>query len=177
MKREQLEKQLIERFGKDGGYIYRCVTNMYARAYYQQLSDYADEAEDLETFLVYVRGDDSLRFSQAYGELGRRLHWPLPIAYDADVLTTYSDAGGVRIGDLSGTATALIPNGYGDGETRVIIGKVNTCMLSLVVSIEGVYQIYAYDCARMSEACDDDYIIEGRFSVYSGEGTVAFVEY
>lgn len=94
---------------------------------------------------------------------------------------TESDAGGVRIG-INGSFTVLIPNGYGDGKTEVIIydEEIKMDHRRFFTSIEGSQiNIYAFDCG-----CDElVYTLSGKYDIYiigddkqhKDKGAVCFV--
>ena len=86
------------------------------------------------------------------------------------VFKTVSDIGGVKIGNDK--FTVIIPNGYGDGDTRIAIvnrGEINDNMFNFFTFIEGDINIYSYDCG-------DDVVktISGKYGVYYWEGFVIF---
>ena len=86
---------------------------------------------------------------------------------------TSSDAGSVKIGIAN--MTILIPNGYGDGTSRVAIFEnpkdFNNCMMSYFTTVSGENMvIYNYDCGDTPAAT-----ISGRYAIYYYEGLVAFV--
>lgn len=84
-------------------------------------------------------------------------------------LTTYSDAGSVKVG-IAGRFTALIGNGYGDGETLVTILEQNEALpegarFENVIEGEEI-NIYAYDCSgwQGKEVVET---LSGRYGCYS----------
>lgn len=113
--------------------------------------------------------------SQAYAELSKKVcpngHWVRIIQMLGDkVFKTMSDIGGVKIGNDK--FTVIIPNGYGDGDTRIAIvnrGEINDNMFNFFTFIEGDINIYSYDCG-------DDVVrtISGKYGVYYWEGFVIF---
>jgi len=91
-------------------------------------------------------------------------------------LTTLSDAGSVKIGNDN--FSVLIPNGYGDGDTKVIIVSNIDCesfkSFKFFTSIKGNINIYNYDC---DSPCLESKVIEtikGWYGVYYKDGTVLF---
>ena len=83
---------------------------------------------------------------------------------------TCSDAGSVKIGNND--MNFIIPNGVGDGETKVAIlnkSEMNQSAFHFFTRIEGVFDIYNYDCGSEVEMT-----IEGRFGVYYKNGIVIF---
>ena len=142
------------------------------------------EAEDTEAFLELVRKDERLLYnSQAYAEFGRILGWGMPYRADkCDVYTTYSDAGCVRVTDLAGTFSVNIDNGYGDGQTKVLVSErvntfennFNTDMLDYKLYLDGEFAICNYDCNPFSKAPETVATLKGCYQVYSRNRVVAF---
>ena len=92
-------------------------------------------------------------------------------------LTTLSDAGSVRIGNDS--FQILIPNGYGDGETNVLIidedDKLDEKARFFTIA-EGEINIYNYDCASNPDLFPLEVIktLKGRYGIYNLDGVVIF---
>lgn len=96
----------------------------------------------------------------------------------------YSDVGSLLVGNES--FQMLIPNGMGDGTTRVAIFKKDDDVFGGLVelmmdrkhgpTLSGKFNIYSYDCANPSvdEPCKT---LDGRYFTYFYDGFVAFVEY
>lgn len=89
-----------------------------------------------------------------------------------ECIKTISDAGSVRVGNKD--IQILIPNGHGDGITRVGVvekGIVDCSELNFFAILEGDdINIYEYDCDD-TEVCER---ISGKYFVYYGEGFVVF---
>ena len=91
---------------------------------------------------------------------------------------TMSDIGSLKIGNSN--FTMLVPNSYGDGETKVFVfkkGNENFIYNMLNIhdwrcSCKGKIDIYHYDCG--DDICAT---LEGSYSIYSENGNVIFVEY
>lgn len=86
---------------------------------------------------------------------------------------TFSDAGGVLVGNED--FSVVVPNGRGDGRTKVFIGKEIPDGLDFFGCVKGTFNIYNYDC--LSEEDLDKNIeckLEGRYGVYYGYGGVYF---
>ena len=85
---------------------------------------------------------------------------------------TESDAGSVKVGIL-GKFTTHIFNGYGDGETTVIVldaGEKVPDGARYETSVEGdEINIYAYDCCNDSNA-EIVTTLSGRYCCYSKDG-------
>ena len=90
---------------------------------------------------------------------------------------TMSDIGSLKIGNSN--FTMLVPNSYGDGETKVFVfkkGNGNFIYNMLNIhdwrcSCKGKIDIYHYDCG--DDICAT---LEGSYSIYSENGNVIFVE-
>lgn len=137
------------------------------------------KSASMDTFLDAVHHCDDLMYgSQLYAELGRQFGWEVPVSPQADEYRLPSDAGGVLVGDVAGTSAVLLPNGYGDGETRVVVagerGLVNTGMMEDAGMVSGDTQVYGYDCADLAPATDESLVLHGRYHVYCHGGTVVF---
>ena len=97
---------------------------------------------------------------------------------DQDAIQYYlttSDAGGVKLG--SDDFSVIIPNGSGDGDTSVkVVPKAkregSEPDKGFFTVIEGKFNIYSHDCG--SRVVDT---IDGRYGVYSNNGTVTLVEW
>lgn len=100
---------------------------------------------------------------------------------------TASDVGSLLVGNEE--FQVLIPNGYGDGTTRVaVFNKVDSdhSVASRIMSdmmdshrgpyLHGKFNIYPYDCCNptVDEPCKT---LEGRYFTYYYDGLIAFVEY
>lgn len=97
---------------------------------------------------------------------------------------TYSDVGSLLVGNEN--FQVLIPNGIGDGTTRVAVFKkeddVFGGLIELMMdgqhgpTLSGKFNIYSYDCDNpaVDEPCKK---LDGRYFTYFYDGFVAFVEY
>lgn len=168
-----------------GMWIWRCVnaSTSDCRDQPEIMRELCEASDDLDDFLARVRVDDRLRTSsQAWGEIAKVRDWePLEAVGDgADVYHAMSDAGGVLIGDLAGTFGIIIDNGYGDGQTDVVVAddrdQVNGDRFEFVTSIKGQTVVYDYDCAELGDGCALAYL-DGRYGVYSGDRCVVFVRW
>lgn len=177
-----MRRTLIRRFGKaEGALIHRCATTARWDGDHapETFRKHWERAKDFETFLLAIRNDESLWYtSQAYGLMHKRLHWrtmPINPACVERTLYTIADGGSVRIGDLAGTCAMYIPNGYGDGETRVCVTGVNgfnKAAFDYIGSISGCFQIYGTDHAPFGPT--DAVDLDGSYGVYSANGIVVF---
>lgn len=87
---------------------------------------------------------------------------------------TDSDAGSVRIGNA--TFTMLVPNGFGDGISRVAVfddrDDFNAdSLLTFFTIVNGAFNVYAYDCGGEETVAT----LDGKYAIYYGKGFVAFV--
>lgn len=92
---------------------------------------------------------------------------------DDECLTTYSDAGSLKIG--SGDMTILIPNGYGDGITKTLflLDKEFDCdSFQFFTSVEGKIDIYSSDCGNEIVKT-----IIGRYGIFFRDSIIIFVEW
>lgn len=183
MKIENMESAVTGRWKREGSFIYRCITNNDQLSCPRSAEIYDEhwrEASTFNGFLKAVQMDRRLMYvSQAYGEIGRLLGWPVKVKPGCliDDFIVGSDAGSVKLGDLAGICGFLIPNGNGDGSHAVRIverGGFNKSAMRFITSVEGQFQIYTYDCADLAPAGPDAKIIEGRYGVYAQDGTVFF---
>lgn len=100
---------------------------------------------------------------------------------------TASDVGSLLVGNEE--FQVLIPNGYGDGITRVAVFNKGTSDYGVAFRImsdmmdshrgpclQGKFNIYPYDCCNptVDEPCKT---LEGRYYAYYYDGLIAFVEY
>lgn len=104
---------------------------------------------------------------------------------------TVSDAGSLLVGNEE--FQVLIPNGYGDGTTRVAVFnkadsdfdinsdydvafRIMPDMMDSGPYLYGEFNIYPYDCCNptVDEPCKT---LEGRYFTYYYDGLIAFVEY
>lgn len=177
MKIENMEKAVKDRWKLKGGFIYECIADTGSAEIYKE---HWREARTFNGFLMAVQMDERLMYaSQAYGEIGRLLGWPVNVKPGCliDSFIVGSDAGSVQLGDLAGTCGFLIPNGYGDGSHAVRIVErrgFNKHAMRFITSVEGRFQIYTYDCCNLTPAGPDAKVIEGRYGVYAQDGTVVF---
>lgn len=96
---------------------------------------------------------------------------------------THSDVGSLLVGNES--FQVLIPNGMGDGTTRVAVFKkddeTSHGLIELMFdnkhgpTLSGKFNIYSYDCDKpeVDEPCET---LEGRYLTYYYDGLIAFVE-
>lgn len=85
-----------------------------------------------------------------------------------------SDAGSVKIGNDS--FTILVPNGYGDGFTDVVVLSVDEDFekdgFRFFTSVDGTFNIYSYDCGDKVKLT-----ISGNYGIYYKDGFVVFEQW
>lgn len=166
---------------KDKGYRYPSWAFV-ARCFDNERDRYmgtVDAAEDLDSAIVAIRDHPDRFTSQAWAELAKAECWPLAAMVPDEKFVFTSEAGGVLVGDVAGTCGMVVPNGYGDGATEVLVytdpKRVNLHQLEFWDVLEGKWRLYEYDCAELAPATKDTFVLSGRTMVYYGEGTVVFV--
>ena len=103
-----------------------------------------------------------------------------------EILECGSDRGAVLIGNNDWAFA--VPNGYGDGETKVTIWEEESeefldyekkRKLRFLASAEGTFNIYKNDCADFKAGYNHDIwtTLQGRYGVYYGTSEVAFVKW
>lgn len=96
-----------------------------------------------------------------------------------------SDIGAVLIGNHDWTFA--VPNIGGDGTTKILVfdnegEEFKTCQkndkLQFISSVQGEFNIYSYDCAYHNiDEAEILTTLKGRYGVYRGCWTVAFVRW
>lgn len=136
------------------------------------------EAKDTEDFINKYLEDGRVKNFYARNILAKTYkpdtYWKTIREFIGDQqFKTDSDAGSVKIGNE--TFSVLIPNGRGDGITRVAVvedePEFNSLDMDFFTSVSGKFGIYDYDCGdRVSMTLD------GRYSVYYYDGFVVFAK-
>lgn len=126
-----------------------------------------------------------------YGK-DRKNHWyRIRELFGDRCFKTASDVGSLLVGNEE--FQVLIPNGYGDGTTRVAVFnktdsdfdvnsdydvafRIMPDMMDSGPCLYGEFNIYPYDCCNptVDEPCKT---LEGRYWTYYYDGLIAFVEY
>lgn len=188
MKACEMKGQFVKRWGeRDGGFICRCVRNSTLDCPQQEktLLELWEKASNLPAFLGLL-SQQSIDFkvsSQAYGEIARREGWGVARTADVRRVVTMSDAGSVLVVSADGQLRVSVPNGYGDGDTEVLVAEganqINISSLDYQMALEGRFEVYDYDCASESGPFRGDVVLslDGPYTVYSANGTVAFVRF
>ena len=159
---------------KTDGWLKGCFFNEWSECYKECLA-ILDKAEDSGQVIKMVLESDTMKGSQIYAELSKRehYHWFRVQNSISNWVKTYSDAGGLKIGNDDFSIT--VPNGYGDGDMRYAVvdkGCLNHNMLEFWTSIQGhKINIYEYDCGTEEDVIET---LNGRFGVFYGYGFVVF---
>ena len=158
-------------------FLMECIFDKWS-AGHEKIMEHYKNATSSENFITAILDDPELATTQVYAEISKKLrpegHWYRVREMFGDrAFKTSSDAGSVKIGIAN--MTILIPNGYGDGTSRVAIFEnpkdFNNCMMSYFTTVSGENMvIYNYDCGDTPAAT-----ISGRYAIYYYEGLVAFV--
>lgn len=169
-----MKKSELKFNGGDNDYLYGCIFD--ERLEEKTMSILSSATDTMDFVSRFLDSEEpEIIMSQAYAELSKKVcpngHWTRIRQMLGDkVFKTMSDIGGVKIGNDK--FTVIIPNGYGDGDTRIAIvnrGEINDNMFNFFAFIEGNINIYSYDCG-------DDVVrtISGKYGVYYWEGFVIF---
>lgn len=159
-------------------FVKECIFNNWVKGY-DEIMEHLHNAVNTEDFIDKILGDPELATTQAYAEVSKKLrpdsHWyRVREMFGDNVIKVSSDAGSVKIG--VNNMSILIPNGYGDGITRVGVldnaREFNDDMMTFFTTISGKdIIIYDYDCGDVAAAT-----ISGRYNIYYYSGLVAFVK-
>jgi hypothetical protein len=162
----------------EAAFVKACIFNNWVKGY-DEIMQHLRDAVDTEDFINKILGDPDLATTQAYAEVSKKLrpdsHWyKVREMFGDNVIKTSSDAGSVKIGVAN--MSILVPNGYGDGITRISIfdnpKDFNDCMMSYFTTVKGTnIIIYDYDCGDVAATT-----ISGRYAIYYYSGLVAFVK-
>lgn len=162
----------------EAAFVEGCIFNNWVKGY-NEIMEHLQNSVDTEDFIDKILGDPELTTTQAYAEVSKKLrpdsHWyRVREMFGDNVIKTSSDAGSVKVG--VDNMSVLVPNGYGDGITRVAIfdgsKAFNDSMMSYFTTIKGKNMIiYGYDCGDVAATT-----ISGRYGIYYYSGLVAFVK-
>ena len=164
--------------GEKAEYIHRCIFDdvAYSEARKEAVYKIARKASTVDEFIDLYLDSDKMKHHYSYAILAKAYRpdkaWYLLREQLGDrVFKTSSDAGSVKVG--SDAFSVLLPNGHGDGVTRVaVVDRDSWCsnFLTFFTSIQGdAINIYSYDCGSSIAKT-----IEGRYGVYYGDGFVVF---
>lgn len=162
----------------EAAFVKGCIFNNWVKGC-DEIMEHLRNAIDTEDFINKILGDSELTTTQAYAEVSKKLrpdsHWyRVREMFGDNVIKTSSDAGSVKVG--VDNMSVLVPNGYGDGISRVAIfddsKAFNDSMMSYFTTIKGENMIiYDYDCGDVAATT-----ISGRYGIYYYSGLVAFVK-
>lgn len=190
MKVENMERMMERKLGEKGAFVFRCAKSdeEFGRAPRGRFAAHFEAARDWHSFLGKVQSDrDLARASQAWGELAQWYGWDGAIdpSRVAKRFFAEADAGSIKIGDMAGTCSVLMPNGYGDGVCEALVmdephpgelehGGFNSCAFRFLTSVSGKFQVYGYDCSPL-RASGTEPFLDGEYMVYSAARKVVFV--
>lgn len=159
------------------------VLNNYAHAQqYSLCKEIADKSNTTEEFIDSFIEDERTHRTQLYAELLKRERpdkrwYAIREMFGERQFKTVSDAGGLLVGDK--TFGLIIPNGAGDGITRVAVfdepSEFNGDLMMFFTNISGEFGIYPYDCEDLSN-CRPIRILNGRYFAYYYSGFIALVK-
>lgn len=178
------KKDLI--FKEKNEWLQRVTWNDSFPKFIKKATEYVKKADNSEEFVDLVLADKELLKYQAYAELSRccrpEKHWyKIREMFGERTFKTSSDVGGVMVGNKDFEIN--IPNGYGDGITRVAVfskkdsENFNDNMMDYYTSIRGEFYIYDNDCADRADVHAQRKKLNGKYIIYRYNGLVAFVEY
>ena len=188
MKLENINDVLKENMSKDCRiyYLASCILDC------DEYSNLYESCRNYDEFEKRVLNEECClnviySYISLYGK-DRRNHWyRIRELFGNHCFKTASDVGSLLVGNEE--FQVLIPNGYGDGTTRVaVFNKADSdySVASRIMSdmmdshrgpcLHGKFNIYPYDCCdpTVDEPCRT---IKGNYFTYYYDGLVAFVEY
>lgn len=175
MIKEELKFNIVQ---SEAAFVKGCIFNNWVKGY-DEIMQHLRDAVDTEDFINKILEDPELATTQAYAEVSKKLrpdsHWyRVREMFGDNVIKTSSDAGSVKVG--VDNMSILVPNGYGDGISRVAIfdnsEAFNDGMMSYFTTVKGKDMIiYDYDCGDVAATT-----ISGRYNIYYYSGLVAFVK-
>lgn len=134
------------------------------------------KAKDTDDFIELYLGDERVKSFYARNKIAREyrpeVYWKTIRGFIGDQLfKTDSDAGSVKIGN--GMFSLLIPNGRGDGITRVAVvddgSGLRGLEMNYFTTITGEFDVFDYDCGENSVMN-----LDGKYAVYYYDGFVVF---
>lgn len=169
--------------GCSANYLAGCIEdNKEVAELYKKCKDY----DEFEKRVLGKECTSNIIYSliSMYGK-DRDYHWyRIRDLFGDRCFMTYSDVGSLLVGNED--FQVLIPNGMGDGTTRVAVFRkdddISVRLIELMMdckhgpTLSGKFNIYSYDCDKPE--VDEPYkTLEGRYFTYYYDGFVAFVEY
>jgi len=165
---ENFKKEAAEFFGGNGveNFKYQVATNF--MNYKTENVEYRPN-DFLHTFLNLIEENPYTQLTEVFFDYyDRTILEHIKSQVNANWYFTSSDAGSVKIG--SEDFNILIPNGYGDGTTEVIVthGAAHV-PLRFYTTVQGNFYIYDHDCGDTVET-----ELNGSYSIYTQDQTVVF---
>ena len=149
--------------------------------YSEMVSNLLDNSSFVDEFINEVITANELKTTQLYAELIKRerpeMRWKAVREMFGDkCIKTKSDVGGVKVG-ADTTFSVVVPNGRGNGTTRVAVfedkSDFNDDLMEYSgISLHGDSMIYDYDCGNTAVK-----LLNGDYLVYYYDGLVAFVRH
>lgn len=149
-----------------------------AEEYNKEVKSLIRQAKDTADFVEKYLANTNWKKEQCYQVMLKEYKYNSVWYYVREMFgdkckKTFSDAGALKIGTKD--FTLLIPNGYGDGETRYAVLEkseyyANTIM-HFFTTINGKFNVYSHDCGE--EITEE---LTGKFQIYYYEGLVALVK-
>ena len=186
MKLENINDVLKENMSKDCRiyYLASCILDC------DEYSNLYESCSNYDEFEKRVLNEECClnviySYISLYGK-DRRNHWyRIRELFGDRCFKTASDVGSLLAGNEE--FQVLIPNGYGDGITRVAVFnkadsdysdtyRIMCDMMKNGPILHGKFNIYPHDCSNptVDEPCKT---LEGRYFTYYYDGLIAFVEY
>ncbi len=188
MKLENINDVLKENMSKDCRiyYLASCILDC------DEYSNLYESCSNYDEFEKRVLNEECClnviySYISLYGK-DRRNHWyRIRELFGDRCFKTASDVGSLLVGNEE--FQVLIPNGYGDGITRVAVfnkgtsdyGVASRIMSDMMDShrgpcLQGKFNVYPYDCndPTVDEPCRT---LKGRYFTYYYDRLIAFVEY
>lgn len=146
----------------------RCLTDKYFKA--DVFADIWEKSQSFSEFAFNCFNDSRVNNLQGTGELSKESYefnkqYLNIISKDKIKYTVISDRGGILLGN--DVFNVLVPNGYGDCETTVVIledGEFSDSALNYFTMIEGEFNLYMDDCHAVKENILTT--LKGRFFIY-----------
>lgn len=157
----------------------RCLTDTWGiHSNAEGIAKLWEKATSKKEFLSMLRSDPETMYTQACGVLSRENFYFIREMVGDRQIKTVSARGCLMIGDEN--CQFFIPNGYGDGNTRVAVihpgEKFNFNALSYYTMVSGKINVYYDDCGIPTE---DNVVcrLDGEYGIYHGASFVIFEEH
>lgn len=178
MKREELK---FEVHGKDktADYTRMLFDRITGKDYLPRIEEILEESKNPDDFIRRLCNEESLNGFYAIAKITKEYmpqeHWyKVRGLLGGKIFKTDSEMGSVKIGNDN--FSILIPNGYGDGTSRVaVLDKEEFPVgdyLDYFTTIKGKF--YIFRCDWSENVIPEQ--LDGEYAVYSWNGFVAFVK-